>query len=105
MKQNTVIKNIKVINKIINFAMLLWRKNWNPMHRKFKGWFRNKSDKFIFLRYTVSHETWQLVNSLECLLPLFVKLLNTKDIDRNIILESYYSKINFEVKYTWAKDF
>ena len=27
----------------------------------------------------VSHETWQLVNSLECLFPLFVKLFDIKD--------------------------
>ena len=37
--------------------------------------------------------------SLQCLLPFFVKLFTTKDINKNIILESYYSKINFEVKY------
>ena len=31
------------------------------------------------LLYRVSHETWQLVNSLECLFPWFVKLFDTKD--------------------------
>ena len=30
---------------------------------------------------------------------------NTKDNNKNIIQESYYSKINFKVKYTRGKDF
>ena len=55
--------------------------------------------------YRVSHETWQLVNSLECLFPKFVKLFNIKDNNKNIIQESYYGKINFKVEYIWTKDF
>ena len=31
------------------------------------------------------------------------KLFDNKDNNRNIIWESYYSKINFKVKYIWAK--
>ena len=32
-------------------------------------------------------------------------MFNTKDNNKNIIWESYYSKIDFKVKYIWAKDF
>ena len=52
----------------------------------------------LYLIYSVSHETWQLVNSLECLFPKFILLFNTKDKNKNIILESYYSKINFKLQ-------
>jgi len=44
-------------------------------------------------RIEKKNETRQLINRLECLLPYFVKLLNTKDNNKNIIWESYYSKI------------
>ena len=57
------------------------------------------------LTYRVSHETWQMVNSLECLLPKFVKLFNIKDNNTNIIWESCYRKIGFNVKYVSEKDF
>ena len=53
----------------------------------------------------MSHETWQLVNSLECLLSQFVKLFNTKDNNKSSLKESYYRKINFKVKFIWAKYF
>ena len=46
---------------------------------------------FLWLIYKVSQETWQLVNSLKCLLPWFVKLFN--------------SKIDFKVKDFQGKDF
>ena len=56
--------------------------------------------------YSVSHETWQLVNSLECLIPQFVKLfVIPKTIIKVYIKESYYHKINFKVKYILAKYF
>ena len=51
------------------------------------------------LTYRVSHETWQMVNSLECLLPKFVKLFDTEDNNANTIRESCYSKTGFKVKY------
>ena len=54
------------------------------------------------MRYRVSHETWQLVCCLECLLPLCVKLFNTKDnIKKN--KESYYSKTRFKSKIYLSK--
>ena len=40
----------------------------------------------------------------ECLLPLFVRLFDTKENNKNIIWESCYSKIEFKVKYIQAKD-
>ena len=46
-----------------------------------------------------------MVNCLECLLPQFVNLFNTKDNNKSIIKESYYRKNNFKVKYIWAKYF
>ena len=52
----------------------------------------------------MSYETWQLINSLECLLQYFVKLYNTKDNNKNNIYESFYCKVLFKVKYIWAKD-
>ena len=53
-------------------------------------------------RYRVSHETWQLVNSFECLLP-YSLLFDTKDNNTNTFWESCYSKIGYKVKYVSEK--
>ena len=47
----------------------------------------------------MSHETWQLVNSLKCLLPYFDKLIDTEETNNIYIRQLYYSKIDFTVKY------
>ena len=57
----------------------------------------------IRITYGVSHETWQLVNSLKCILPslscLFYSILRIK------IWQSFYCKINLKINYIWVKDF
>ena len=52
--------------------------------------------------YRVSHETWQLVNSLKCLLPWLIKLFDAKENNKK-----YYIivKNEFKLKYIWVKDF
>ena len=50
-------------------------------------------------KYRVSHETWQLVNDLKCLLPKFFKLFDTKENNEKFDMASYYSKIDFKVKF------
>ena len=85
--------------KIFDISLYLLRKGLNKLIYLYR-----KKNCLCF-EGRVSDETWQLVNSLECLLPLFIKLFNTKDNNKNIIYDWYYSKINFKVKCIWAKDF
>jgi len=55
--------------------------------------------------YRVSHETWQLVNSVKCLLPWFLSCLILKRLIKSSIWQSCYSKIDFKVKHISVKDF
>ena len=43
--------------------------------------------------YRVSRETWQLVNSLKCLLPWVLSCLILKRVIKNSIWQSYYRKL------------
>ena len=57
-----------------------------------------------FLSYRVSHETWQLVNSIK----VFFKILLSYLIPKRINYKKYQltiEKIYFKVKYIWVKDF
>ena len=47
--------------------------------------------------YRVSHETWQLVNSFECLLPYTV--LDVKDSLQFYSLKKSFTQIYFTLKY------
>ena len=42
----------------------------------------------LLLKYRMSHETWQLVNSLECRLPYVLLLFDTKENDKK-----YYTAV------------
>ena len=54
----------------------------------------------------MSHETWQSVNGLNCLLPKFSKLFDTKENKKKYCMGLISdSKIDFKVKYIWVKDF
>jgi len=51
---------------------------------------------FVFKTYRVSDETWQMVNSFECLLPN--TLLNIKDFLQFIALKIFFDQIYFTLK-------
>ena len=62
--------------------------------------FQVSNGSSIDLRYRVSHETWQLVNSFECLLPHTV--LDIKDFLQLILKKMFnsyifYCEINFTI--------
>ena len=42
-------------------------------------WIQLNGQTYKQSKYRVSHETWQLVNSLKCLLPYYVKLFVAKE--------------------------
>ena len=59
---------------------------------------------FIFIAvwtYRVSHETWQLVNSFECLLPYII--LDIKDFFQFISLTNSFTQIYFTLKSIFYK--
>ena len=58
-----------------------------------------KSNKMI--NYRVSHETWQLVNGIECLLPYII--VDIKDFIQFISLTNSFTQIYFTLKSIFYK--
>ena len=72
------------------YLLRLRRKGLKTTHTEERRTHTNSWNCIISLRYRVSHETWQLVNSFECLLPYTV--LDIKDFLQFISLKNLLLK-------------
>ena len=67
----------------------------------FQSLLQSFSTENNLFRYRMSHETWQLVNGFECLLP-YVKL-DIKDLFQFISLTNSFTKLYFTLKSIFYK--